>query len=147
MEYPPKKGNKKAVIAAVVVGAAVLVAVVLAVVLPIVNINRDFDALIEKMTGFDTPRLVITNMSAENNFSGAAGAMGIKKPYLIIERPQTALANRYARFQGIGANTVQMVGDMDGYFKMTDVRLDSVAGAADSELAEIKAALERGFIA
>jgi hypothetical protein len=72
-----KKENKRSVIWAAVVGAAVLVAAVLAVVLPIVNINRDFDALIGKMTEFDTPRLVITDMSAENNFSGVAGEIFI----------------------------------------------------------------------
>lgn len=88
-----------------------------------------------------------TQVQHSGNFSGAAGAMGIKRPYLIIERPQTALANRYARYQGIGANTVQMVGDMSGYFKMTDVRLNNIAGASDSELDAIKTALEQGVIA
>lgn len=88
-----------------------------------------------------------TQVQHSGNFSGAAGAMGIKRPYLIIERPQTALANRFARYQGIGANTVQMVGDMSGYFKMTDVRLNSIEGASDSELDAIKTALEQGVIA
>lgn len=88
-----------------------------------------------------------TQVQHSGSFSGAAGAMGIKKPYLIIERPQTALANRFARYQGLGANTVQIVGDMSGYFKMTDVHLNSVTDAAESELSEIKTAFEQGVIA
>lgn len=71
------KGNKKAVITAAVAGAAVLLAVVLAIVLPIVSINSEFDAIIEKMGDFESPVLIVTDMSSENNFSGAAGEISI----------------------------------------------------------------------
>ena len=125
-----KKGNKKAVIAAVVVGAAVLVAVVLAVVLPIVNINRDFDALIEKMTGFDTPRLVITNMSAENNFSGVASEISIddenSAKVLIRDLAELADSLKYdSRDKSIGAWDIR--------FKVIDGE-----GSAEVYLAEDK---------
>lgn len=87
-----------------------------------------------------------TQVQHSGNFSGNAGAMGAKKPYLIIERPQTAIAEDFAGYQGKGANSIRAVADMSGYFKMTDVHTDSVNGASESELDEIKTALERGVI-
>lgn len=88
-----------------------------------------------------------TQVQHSGSFAGNAGAMGAKKPYLILERPQTAIAENYKGYQGIGANVVQSVGDMSGYFKMTDVRLNSVSGASNAELESIRAALEQGVIA
>lgn len=87
-----------------------------------------------------------TQVQHSGSFAGNAGAMGIKKPYLIIERPQTAIADGYEAYQGRGANVVKSVGDMTGYFKLTDVRTDSITGASDAEIAAIKSALERGVI-
>lgn len=87
-----------------------------------------------------------TQVQHSGSFAGNAGAMGIKKPYLIIERPQTAIADGYEAYQGKGANVVKSVGDMTGYFKLTDVRTDSITGASDAEIAAIKSALERGVI-
>lgn len=88
-----------------------------------------------------------THVQHSGSFAGNAGAMGAKKPYLILERPQTAIAKNYKGYQGVGANVVQSVGDMSGYFKMTDVRLNSVTGASDTELESIRATLEQGVIA
>ena len=87
-----------------------------------------------------------TQVQHSGNFSGNAGAMGAKKPYLIIERPQTYIADGFESYQGKGANNVRAIADMTGYFKMTDAHIDSVSGATESELEEIKTALERGVI-
>ena len=87
-----------------------------------------------------------TQVQHSGNFSGNAGAMGAKKPYLIIERPQTLVDDDFKYYQGLGANNVRAVADMTGYFKMTDVHLDGITGASESELEEIKTALERGVI-
>lgn len=88
-----------------------------------------------------------TQVQHSGNFSGSAGAMGIKKPYLIIERPQTMIADGFANYQGKGANVRRTVGQMSGYFKFSDVHTDSIAGAAESEIEAIRAALESGVIA
>lgn len=74
-----KKENNKPVIIAALVGVVVLIAVVLAVVLPIVNIGRDFDSLVQKMNEFESPRLIITDMSSESNFSGKAGEVSMEE--------------------------------------------------------------------
>lgn len=88
-----------------------------------------------------------TQVQHSGNFSGNAGAMGGKKPYLIIERPQTMLADGFASYQGKGANARRTVGQMSGYFKFSDVHTDYISGAAESEIEAIRAALESGVIA
>ena len=88
-----------------------------------------------------------TQVQHSGNFSGNAGAMGGKKPYIIIERPQTMIADDFERYQGRGANVRRTVGQMSGYFKFSDVHTDSISGAAQSEIEAIRAALESGVIA
>lgn len=87
-----------------------------------------------------------TSVKHSGSFSGAAGAMGAKVPYLIIERPQTAIANDYVNYQGIGDNRVVNVGSLTGYFKMSDVHTNSVVGATGEEIEEIRTLLEGGVI-
>lgn len=88
-----------------------------------------------------------TQVQHSGNFSGCAGAMGAKKPYLIIERPQTMIADGFESYQGKGANARRTVGQMSGYFKFSDVHTDSINGASESEIEAIRAALESGVIA
>ena len=88
-----------------------------------------------------------TQVQHSGNFSGNAGAMGGKKPYIIIERPQTMIADDFENYQGKGANARRTVGQMSGYFKFTDVHTDYINGAAQSEIEAIRAALESGVIA
>lgn len=87
-----------------------------------------------------------TDVQHSGSFAGNAGAMGAKKPYLIIERPQTSIAAGYSAYQGVGANSVKRVGAMSGYFKMTDVHVDNVARASAEELEQIRTMIERGVI-
>ena len=87
-----------------------------------------------------------TDVQHSGSFAGNAGAMGGKKPYLIIERPQTSIASGFSAYQGVGANTVKKVGSMSGYFKMTDVHVESVARASAEEMEQIRTMIERGVI-
>ena len=87
-----------------------------------------------------------TDVQHSGSFAGNAGAMGGKKPYLIIERPQTSIASGFSAYQGVGANAVKKVGTMSGYFKMTDVHVDNVARASAEELEQIRTMIERGVI-
>ena len=88
-----------------------------------------------------------TQVQHSGSFAGNAGAMGGKKPYLIIERPQSAVAENYGAYQGTGANSIASVGAMSGYFKMTDVHAANVNGASEAEIASIVQTLESGAIA
>lgn len=88
-----------------------------------------------------------TQVQHSGSFAGNAGAMGGKKPYLIIERPQSAVADGYGAYQGTGANNIASVGAMSGYFKMTDIHTANISGASEAEIASIVQALESGVIA
>lgn len=87
-----------------------------------------------------------TDVQHSGSFAGNAGAMGGKKPYLIIERPQTSIASGFSAYQGVGANSIKRIGAMSGYFRMTDVHVDSVARASAEELEQIRTMIERGVI-
>ena len=88
-----------------------------------------------------------TQVQHSGSFAGNAGAMGGKKPYLIIERPQSAVADGYGAYQGTGANNIASVGAMSGYFKMTDIHTAGIMGASEEEIASIVQTLESGAIA
>ena len=87
------------------------------------------------------------NMAVQRSgsFSGNAGAMGIKKPYLIITRPQTNMALQYEMYDGRGANYTRRVGECTGYIKCKEVHLN-VPGAYKSELDEIEQLLKEGIL-
>lgn len=88
-----------------------------------------------------------TQVQHSGSFAGNAGAMGGKKPYLIIERPQSAVADGYGAYQGKGANSIASVGAMSGYFKMIDIHTANIIGASEAEIASIVQTLESGAIA
>lgn len=88
-----------------------------------------------------------TQVQHSGSFAGNAGAMGGKKPYLIIERPQSAVTENYGAYQGTGANNIASVGAMSGYFKMTDIHTANISGASEAEIASIVQTLESGAIA
>lgn len=78
-------------------------------------------------------------------FSGNAGAMGAKKPYFIISRPQTALPDKYKELEGIGSNQTVLLSTCQGYSVIKDVRLKNI-GATDGELNQIESLLKEGVI-
>ena len=77
------------------------------------------------------------------SFSGNAGAMGAKKPYVIITRPQPEIAENYEDYEGYGANATVEIGNCSGYIKCRTVDLE-ISGAYKSELDEIEALLKGG---
>lgn len=86
-----------------------------------------------------------TNMSRSGGFSGNAGAMGIKTPYLIIERPQTQVANTFPNQQGYPTNHSATLGEYTGFVQCRALHTDGIAATHD-ELAEIRRYLETGVI-
>lgn len=86
-----------------------------------------------------------TNVQHSGAFSGAAGVMGGKIPYLIITRPQTRMANYYPEYDGVPANFTSQLGDCSGYVKVKEVHL-KVPTAYESEIAEIEQLLHQGVL-
>lgn len=79
------------------------------------------------------------------SFSGNAGAMGSKIPYLIIRRPQTNMAINFERYDGRGSNFSSMLSQCSGYTRCKEVHLN-VPGAYKEELDEITRLLKEGVI-
>lgn len=77
------------------------------------------------------------------SFSGAAGAMGGKKPYLIISRPISKLADGENTFDGYPSGEINLIGNCEGFIKCFDVHL-RIDTATDKELEEIRALLLSG---
>lgn len=86
-----------------------------------------------------------TRVEHSGSFSGNAGAMGIKKPYLIITRPQTALASTFPSFNGYPANESVTLNSCTGFIKCDEVHLENIPATSD-ELNEIESLLKTGII-
>ena len=86
-----------------------------------------------------------TRVEHSGSFSGNAGAMGGKIPYLIVSRPQTALAKDFDRYIGYPANFTAKIGSCKGYIKVVESHLENI-NATNSELEEIDSILKDGVI-
>lgn len=86
-----------------------------------------------------------TKIEHSGSFSGNAGAMGGKIPYLIISRPQIELAANYQQYIGNPSNFTNTLGNCHGYTEVIECHLENVS-ATNSELDEIKALLKEGVI-
>lgn len=80
-----------------------------------------------------------------SNFSGNAGAMSIKKPYLIICRKKAADAYNYNSIYGYPVNSNVKLNTLSGFTKIKDVIVDGIP-CTDRERQAIKASLTSGVI-
>lgn len=87
-----------------------------------------------------------TKVEHSNGFSGNAGAMACKVPYLIISRQQSAMSNGIAAQGGYPANSLVKLNQCKGFTKVKYVHLTGIKGATDSEHDEIIKRLTEGVI-
>lgn len=86
-----------------------------------------------------------TRVQHSGGFSGNAGAMGARVPYLIITRPQSALAGNYEWFEGVPANHTTTIGRCSGYIRCKVTHLEGIP-ATLSELAALEDFLATGVL-
>lgn len=86
-----------------------------------------------------------TDVQRSGGFTGCAGAMGPKKPFLIIDRPQTRMATGVDEYSGKPSNTTQIIGDCSGFIRATEVHF-SAPGAFDEEAQEVESLLKAGVL-
>ena len=86
-----------------------------------------------------------TNVQHSGGFSGNAGAMGGKIPYLIITRPQTKVAYNAETMQGYSTNSYTTIGECSGYIRADSVHVINV-NATDEEMTEINNLILSGII-
>ena len=87
-----------------------------------------------------------TDVKHSGQISGNAGAMGVKVPFLIVLRPQTAMADSYEHFTGRPANKFALIGEATGYIKCKEVHVDNLSGASDTEKEMVESLLKSGII-
>lgn len=86
-----------------------------------------------------------TKVEHSGGFSGNAGAMGSKIPYLIISRPQVELANNFEKYIGYPTNITTTLESCSGFVNVLECHLENI-NATDSELNEIESLLKVGII-
>ena len=87
-----------------------------------------------------------TKVEHSNGFSGNAGALAAKKPYIIISRPQSAMSNGIGANTGWPANYFVKLSQCSGYTRAKTLHLSGISGATDTELQEIERLLKEGVI-
>ena len=87
-----------------------------------------------------------TDVGKSGGFSGCAGAMGAKKPYLIISRPQTRMAGNFEHFTGLPANSHVTLSSCSGFTRVKSVYVKTTKKSTDEEKAMIEAQLKKGVL-
>ena len=80
------------------------------------------------------------------SFSGNSGAMGIKKPYLVVMRPQTAMAKNFQHYSGNPSNSLVKISSTSGLIRVRECHVDSIPYATKEEKAMIDTALHDGIL-
>ena len=86
------------------------------------------------------------SIAQSNGYNACASMMGVRRPFLYIERPVSSYARNYQHELGIPANIWGTLGDVNGFVKMENVHVDGIAGATDFEKNEIARLLAQGVI-
>lgn len=86
-----------------------------------------------------------TRVEHSGGFSGNAGAMGGKIPYLIISRPQTEMADGFENYIGYPSNFTATIGSCTGFIKVIECHVENT-NATNSELNELDTILKEGVI-
>lgn len=79
------------------------------------------------------------------SFSGNSGATGPKTPYLIVSRPQSAVARNFNSFEGYPVNFTTQIGECRGFIRVKECHLSGI-NATDDELDMIDQILKDGII-
>ena len=86
-----------------------------------------------------------TNVDRSGSFTGNAGAMGSKVPYLIISRPQTAMADKFETLSGYPSNTYTLLSACKGFTQVKYCHVENLS-ATETEKQEIERLLKEGVI-
>lgn len=86
-----------------------------------------------------------TNVDRSGSFTGNSGAMGPKVPYLIISRPQTAMADKFETLSGYPSNTCTPLSACKGFTQVKYCHVENLS-ATETEKNEIERLLKEGVI-
>lgn len=86
-----------------------------------------------------------TSIQKSSAFSGNAGAMGGKKPYIVITRQKSADASNFPEVIGYPTNKGVYLKDCIGFTKVKDIHID-IPSATDYELDLLYRTLKEGIV-
>ena len=86
-----------------------------------------------------------TSIERSGNFSANSGALGIKKPYLIISRKTPYDADNYNDYYGYPSNKTVLLNSCKGFTRVKDIHID-IPNATNEEKIEIETLLKNGII-
>lgn len=83
------------------------------------------------------------SVSHSGSFGSSYGAMGIKKPYIIVKRPVQKVVHGYNKNYGYPAHKMVTIGDCSGYLRCRDFEVIS-STATEEEKKRIEILLKEG---
>lgn len=86
------------------------------------------------------------SITKSGNMTGNAGAMGYKKPYLILEKPIPYDAMDRKKFTGLPVNETVQLGTLSGYTVVNSTHVDTIGNITSEERNEIENILKSGII-
>ena len=86
------------------------------------------------------------SISRSGSLGSNAGAMGIKKPYLLVRRPVAYNPQRYNKYYGIPSSTTVLFSTLKGYTRVSHVHVENIESATDNEKKMIEDILKTGVI-
>ena len=86
------------------------------------------------------------SMSSQGQLGCNAGAMGRKKPYVVVTNTQAYDAVGYNELYGYPANILTKLSQLEGYTKVKEVHVENVNNATVDEKNEIERLLKSGVI-
>ena len=86
-----------------------------------------------------------TSIERSGNFSANSGALGIKKPYLIISRKTPYDADNYNDYYGYPTNKTVVLNNCKGFTRVKDIYID-IPNATNEEKNEIETLLKNGVV-
>lgn len=86
------------------------------------------------------------NIEHSGTFNGNTGYLGVRYPYLIIERPNMCLPENFQTLNGFPSMITMLLGECQGYTRIQQVQLTGMSGASVNEQSEILSFLKSGVI-
>lgn len=80
------------------------------------------------------------------SFSGNSGYLGVRRPFLIIERPNMCMPSNYQALNGFPAMITMELSTCKGFTRVQQVQLTGMGRATNPEQAEIMELLKSGVI-
>lgn len=86
------------------------------------------------------------SISRSGSLGSNAGAMGIKKPYILVRRPVAYNPHHYNKYYGIPSSLTVNLSEQKGFTRIKYVHVENIESATDYEKTLIEDLLKKGVI-